>query len=171
MRARATALCAWVGLLGPLGPAAATGAQPVDTTLGRMVPARADAPSVGATGSARARFVLHCAGCHGVDGRGPPDSGVPDLRRIDAFLRLDGGRAFLIRVPGVMGSGLGDAEVAEVANWMLAALVRRPMPDGHRPYDAAEVARARAAPLKDVATERARLAALAQAAGTPLHGY
>ncbi len=62
-----------------------------------------------------------------------------------------GGRAFVISVPGVMGSGLNDQQVADVANWMLATIAKDSVPQGHAPYDAAEVARARAAPLVDVA--------------------
>lgn len=171
MHGVAAALRASLALPGLLMAAAAIAAPSIDTMLGRMVPARADAPAVGAAHSPRSLFVLHCAGCHGTDGRGPRDSGVPDLRKLDAFLALPGGREFVIRVPGVMGSGLNDAEVAAVMNYLFASIVPRPLPAGHRAYDAAEIAAARAAPLKDIAKERSRLEAAARAAGTPLHGY
>lgn len=137
--------------------------------LGRMVQPRSDAPSVSPTTHVRARWVLHCAGCHGVDGAGSVSGRVPDLRGIGAFLRLDGGREFVIKVPGVMGSGLDDAQVAEVTNWLLATLARASVPDGHRPYDAAEVTRARAQPMVDVAAERQRLIDRAQAQGLALY--
>ena len=149
------------------GSAAALGPQ--HTVLGRQVPARADAPSVAATTHARARWVLHCAGCHGVDGAGSALGRVPDLRRLGAFLQVPGGREFVIKVPGVMGSGLDDAQVAEVTNWLLATLARASVPADHQPFSAAEVARARAQPLIDVAAERQRLLQRAVAIGQALY--
>ncbi len=128
-----------------------------DTMLGRQVMARPDAPPVASTTSARARYVLHCAGCHGVAGAGLPQSYVPGLQRLGDYLRVPGGREFVIRVPGVMGSGLDDAHVAEVTNWVLDSIAKASVPPGHTPYSAAEVARARAAPLTDVLAERRRL--------------
>ena len=156
-----------VGGLLLAGAAAALGPQ--NTVLGRQVAPRADAPAVATTTHVRARWVLHCAGCHGVDGAGSVSGRVPDLRGIGGFLRLDGGREFVIKVPGVMGSGLDDAQVAEVTNWLLATLARASVPDGHRPYDAAEVTRARAQPMVDVAAERQRLIERAQAQGLALY--
>lgn len=158
-------LGAAAGLVAALLPAPATAAAAVDTVLGRQVPARADAPALATTSHARAAWVLHCAGCHRVDGAGSDAGGVPDLRRLGAWLQLPGGREFVVKVPGVMGSGLDDAGVAAVVNWLLATLARESVPADHRPYAADEVARARAAPLVDVAAERARLLAQARSRG------
>lgn len=148
-----------------LGPAPAAAAAAVDTVLGRQVPARADAPARATTSTPRAAWVLYCAGCHRVDGAGSRSAGVPDLRRLGAWLQVPGGREYIVGVPGVMGSGLDDAGVAAVVNWVLATLARDSAPPGHRPYAADEVARARAAPPLDVAGERARLQQRAQALG------
>jgi mono/diheme cytochrome c family protein len=160
----------WALLMAGWGCAAsalALGGQ--NMVLGRMVQPRSDAPTVSPTTHVRARWVLHCAGCHGVDGAGSALGRVPDLRGIGAFLRVDGGRAFVIKVPGVMGSGLDDAQVAEVTNWLLATVARDSVPDGHRPFDAAEVTQARARPLVDVAAERQRLLDRARMQGLSLY--
>lgn len=151
----------------PASAAFALGGQ--NTTLGRQVMPRAEAPSVATTTHARASYVLHCAGCHGVDGAGLPAQYVPGLQRLGDFLRVPGGRGYVIKVPGVMGSGLTDAQVAEVANWMLATIAKDSLPPGHAPYDGAEVARARAEPLLDVAAERRRLQQQAQKQGWVIH--
>jgi mono/diheme cytochrome c family protein len=135
------------------------------TVTGRQVPARAGAPPVAQTTSTRATYIVHCAGCHGVDGAGSRLGQVPDMRRLGQFLRLEGGRAFLIKVPGVMGSGLSDREVAEVSNWVLATIAAGSVPADHRPYDADEVARARASPLIDVAEARRQLVEQGRARG------
>ncbi len=156
-----------VGGLLLAGAAAALGPQ--NTVLGRQVAPRADAPAVATTTHVRARWVLHCAGCHGVDGAGSALGRVPDLRRVGAFLQVPGGREFVIQVPGVMGSGLGDADVAELTNWLLATLARGSLPPGQAPYSTDEVARARAHPLTDVAAERQRLLERARAAGLVLY--
>jgi mono/diheme cytochrome c family protein len=151
------------------GPAVTGEPAPIDMVLGRMVPARADAPSAGTTRHVRAHYVLHCGGCHGMDGAGSQLGGVPSLKRLGEFLRVSDGRDFVIKVPGVMGSGLTDAQVAEVTNWVLATLARGSVPLEHRPYDAEEVRRARAQPIVDVAAERSRLVREARERGVDLY--
>ena len=148
-----------------LATAAATAMGGQNMVLGRIVLPRADAPALAVTSSARGHYVLHCAGCHRVDGSGTPARYVPDLRHLGQFLQLDGGRAFVIGVPGVMGSGLSDAQVAEVANWLLATMARDSVPEGHQPYTAAEVAASRQQPMADVAAVRQRLVEQARARG------
>ena len=138
------------------------------TTLGRQVPARTDAPAVAATTSVRSLYIVHCAGCHGRDGAGSTLGGVPDMRRLGQFLRLDGGREFVVKVPGVMGSGLSDREVAAVTNWVLGTLAPDSVPAGHAPYEEAEVQRARETPLVDVAAARERLLLQARARGVAI---
>jgi mono/diheme cytochrome c family protein len=152
-----------------LAPSAAWTQDAVVTTLGRQVLARADAPTVATTSTARASYVLHCSGCHGIDGSGLPASYVPGLQRMGDFLRVPGGRDFVVKVPGVMNSGLDDAQVADVTNWLLATIARDSTPRNHAPYDAADIARVRAAPLPDVMAERARLQALARQQGLTIY--
>lgn len=156
---------AWAGLSAL--PCAAVHGQ-TQTTLGRQVVLRADAPSVSPAHSARALYALHCAGCHGQDGGGSVSARVPDMRQVGRFLRVPGGREFLIQVPGVMGSGLSDAQVAQVSNWVLMNLATASVPPQHRPYEAAEVARLRREALLDVGAVRANLAHQAAQLGWPV---
>ena len=135
------------------------------TTLGRQVVLRANAPSVSPVHSARALYVLHCAGCHSLDGSGSTSARVPDMRQLGQFLRIPGGREFLIQVPGVMGSGLNDEQVALVTNWVLSSIASASIPAQHRDFDAAEVNQARHKPLVDVAATRAQLVQRAQQLG------
>ena len=142
-------------------------AESIDMVLGRIVWPRPDAPSLATTASARAAYVLHCAGCHRVDGAGAPEKYVPDLRALGQFLLINGGREYVIKVPGVMGSGLDDHQVADVMNWLFATLARDSAPADHRPYSAAEVTQARATPLLDVAATRSQLLQRRATAATP----
>jgi mono/diheme cytochrome c family protein len=154
------------------GAAAQSSSRPSpghDTVVGRMAAPRSGAPELARTGSAKADYILHCAGCHGLDGAGSTQGQVPDLRRLGAFLQLPGGREFVIKVPGVMGSGLDDAQVAGVTNWLLDTLARASVPAGHRPFETSEVTRARAQPLTDVAAERQRLVQQSRSSGVALY--
>lgn len=134
--------------------------------LGEQVAARSNAPAVAATNNPRSLYVLHCGGCHGFNGAGTAD--VPDMRRLGDFLRVPGGREFILKVPGVMGSGLDDAQVANVTNWVLTTLAAASIPAGHTPFDAAEVKRARATPLVDVRAARQQIVATARGLGINL---
>lgn len=118
--------------------------------------------------SPRTQYILHCSGCHGIDGSGLAGHTVPTLRQAGAFLSLDGGREFLISVPGVLGSGLSDREIAELSNWLLATLAADPVPKDHRPFDAADVQRARSTPLADPLERRRKLVDQARARGISL---
>ena len=126
-------------------------------TLGTMAPIRSQAESKAKTHSARSAYILHCAGCHGMDGRGVSQAQVPDLRAMADFLKVPGGREFLIKVPGVMGSALSDAEIAEVTNWMLIDGIGRSPPGRFQPYTEKEVQEARRSPLADVMQSRQAL--------------
>ena len=118
-----------------------------------------------ATGPARAidgpalDYAVHCQGCHRADGAATPGS-VPALAgSVARFLRVPGGREFLVRVPGVSQAGLDDAALAGVLNWMVDRFDREHVPAGFLAYTAAEVGRLRKQPLTDVERVRAELLA------------
>jgi mono/diheme cytochrome c family protein len=148
--------------------AAAGPAWPAGLSSAGQVPHRPNAESKPITTSVRSLFVVHCAGCHGMDGAGSPTAYVPDVRKLGAFLRLNGGREYVISVPGVMGSGLDDRQVADVTNWLLATLAASSLPPQFTPYDASEVQRARQTPLVDVASARLGQQAQARERGIPI---
>jgi len=105
----------------------------------------------------RVDYMLHCQGCHLPDGSGTPGR-VPALRgQVARFLQVEGGRAYLVRVPGSAFSALDDARLAAVLNWMVAEFGPSESARGFRGYTAAEVAPLRADALVDVDAERARL--------------
>ena len=156
------------GLLGTAWAQPAGVHTRTQTTLGQQVVLRPDAPAISPVQTSKAMYVLHCAGCHGFDGRGVPGGRVPDLRQVGHFLRVPGGREFLAQVPGVLASGLDDAQVAQVSNWLLATLAAGSVPAEHQPYDGQEIARLRRQPPADVAAVRAALSEQAQRRGWPV---
>ena len=116
---------------------------------------RFDGPSVTPAGSERGLWIMHCAGCHAMDGSGHPDQGLPDMRgALGHFLRLPAGRAFLVQVPGVNNAGLSDAQIADLTNWMIPAFSAATAPADWTPYRADEVAALRRVRPVDVAAAR-----------------
>jgi mono/diheme cytochrome c family protein len=127
--------------------------------LAASIPASASTPYVD--------YAIHCMGCHRSDGGGaPPD--VPSLvTDLAVFLRVPGGREYLIRVPGAASSPLSDANLALVLNWVVSRFAPSDVASTFTPYTAEEVGTHRKRPLLDIQSERARLRALlADAEGT-----
>jgi cytochrome c553 len=122
--------------------------------LGCLVVAR----SGNATEATQADYMLGCQGCHLADGRGFPAHGVPKLTGyMGNFLKVYGGREFLVQVPGSAQSNLSDARLAALLNWMLLTFSPNELPADFAPYSAAEVARLRTRPLVSVTDTRAGL--------------
>lgn len=96
-------------------------------------------------------YLLGCAGCHGLDAAG--SARVPSLRGVDRLLARPGGRAYVLRVPGVASAPLSDARLAALLEWIFVNF------DNHTPtrFTAAEIAAARAAPFVDPKAARAAL--------------
>jgi mono/diheme cytochrome c family protein len=102
-------------------------------------------------------YLLNCRGCHGPDGSGVP-GGAPSFRgQVGKFLSVPGGREYLIRVPGTAQSGLSDARIAALLNWIVREFSPREVPAAFAPYTADEVGRSRGRPLTDVEGVRREL--------------
>ncbi len=101
-------------------------------------------------------YELNCWGCHGVNGEGVKNT-APTLVGVAKFLKVPGGRAYLIEVPGVSYSKLNDAEVAAVMNWVLGNFSKKNLSAGFTPYTAAEVGRYRKIHLPRLAETRKHL--------------
>ena len=107
---------------------------------------------------ARVQYLHHCSGCHLVDGSGAPAKGIPSMRgALGQFLKVPGGREFIVQVPGVMNSPLSDRDVANLMNWLLPALAPENLVASTAPYTADEIARLRQSRPADVMAVRALL--------------
>ena len=175
----------WLGAAAGLA-CAAIGAAAVGAAAlaDEAVPAAAQAaagPQAAANGvpgadtlwqAARADYVLQCAGCHRVDGRGSTPHGIPDFRNsVGAFTHLPAGREYLVRVPGAAYSQLSNAELANVLNWLLRTFSPAQLPTGFQPYTESEVAAARPHRYDDVVPVRHGLARELAALGLALSDY
>lgn len=103
-----------------------------------------------------------------MDGTGSAFGRVPDLGRPGAIRQAPGVRGLVSKVPGVMGSGPHDAQVAQVINGLLDTLTRAPMPPSHQPLSAANLVQRACAAALGVAKQRPHLLQRAAAAGQVL---
>ena len=94
-------------------------------------------------------WILQCQGCHGLNGEGMAHRDVPVLtNEVSKFLFVEGGREFLVRVPGVSGSPLPDDRLADVLNWMLVSFDPNHLNEEWHTYSAEEVKTLRRRPLR-----------------------
>lgn len=108
--------------------------------------------------SSAVNYQLQCEGCHLGDGTGSAANDTPKMKGfVGNFLKVDGGREFLVRVPGVSQSALNNAQVADLLNWMMRAdgIAGGSAPQDYRPYSEAEVAEIRGKPILDLPQARA----------------
>jgi len=86
---------------------------------------------------------LQCVGCHLPNGEGSRRGDTPRMKDfIGNFLKVEGGREFLVRVPGAAQSALSDQQLADLLNWLLRedGMAGRSMPTQHLPYTSEEIA-------------------------------
>lgn len=118
----------------------------------------ADYAGVANEARARTNYMLNCQGCHGPNGAGSRDGAVPRMQNyVGNFLKVPGGREFVVQVPGSANAALSDERLAELLNWMLATLSAEQLPADFVPFEAAEVKRLRRVPETDVVGVRAAL--------------
>src|SRR4030095_6008142 len=56
-------------------------------------------------------YMIHCMGCHLADGSGSPPQ-VPDVRgEMGRLLGADGGREYLVQIPGAATAPVSDGEL------------------------------------------------------------
>lgn len=101
--------------------------------------------------------MIHCMGCHMLDGAGMP----PEVPAFDATLGdivgKPGGRAYLIQVPGASQSPLNDEQLAKVLNWILREYVGSDLPENFQDITGLEVSQFRPVVLTNPAIVREKL--------------
>ncbi|MEH6912273.1 MAG: cytochrome c, class I [Oceanicoccus sp.] len=96
-------------------------------------------------------YMMNCQGCHLPNGEGFPARNVPRVKdHLGKFLHVEGGREFLIQVPGSAQSDLDDKKLSAVINWMLTTFSASELPQDFEPYTENEVSRLRTKTLIDV---------------------
>lgn len=105
-------------------------------------------------------YQLQCLGCHLTNGEGAPSHDIPMMKGfVGNFLKVEGGREFLIRVPGASLSALNNQQLAELINWMLKedGIAGGSAPKDFKPYTGEEVEAYRNVMIKDLPGYRLNL--------------
>ncbi|MGF0238621.1 hypothetical protein ACQR3P_06950 [Rhodococcus sp. IEGM1300] len=87
-------------------------------------------------------YQLQCAGCHLGNGMGSPANDTPRMAGfVGNFLKVPGGREFLVRVPGMSQSALNNAQLADLLNWLMRedGMAGKSTPVNYQPFSAEEV--------------------------------
>lgn len=101
--------------------------------------------------SARGNYILRCTGCHGIEGMGTAEGGVPPFPgSVGHIANTEAGRDYMMHVPGVIASSLSDSEIASVMNYVIATFDTTEAPD----FTVEEVTRRRALPMTDIVVAR-----------------
>jgi len=104
-------------------------------------------------------------GCHGENGEGL-EGHVPNMRTdLARLVTSPGGRAYVLRVPGVTQSTLEPEALAEVLNYTVREFAGRAVARKVEPFTAADVVAARARPLLEITETRAGLVSDGATAG------
>lgn len=116
--------------------------------------------------------MLHCSGCHVRDGSGSAEGRIPKLAgQIGHFMKLPEGRRFVLQIPGVMNSGLGDDEIEALVNWMVPHFAGASLDGEFVPYASDEVKAARGTRPADIFSARRAIAADLRKMGAVLQDY
>ncbi|NUT78497.1 cytochrome C [Pseudomonas sp. C1C7] len=113
-------------------------------------------------------YQLQCAGCHLGDGTGSAANDTPRMKGfVGNFLKVPGGREFLVRVPGMSQSALNNAQLADLLNWLMRedGMAGESMPEHYQPYTADEVAALRAETMLNLPGTRGELIKAMRAQG------
>ena len=116
-------------------------------------------------------YTLNCSGCHGAQGLGVPEAGIPNLNDAGRYVRTKLGREYLIQVPGLSQSRLDDATAARLLNWVLRQFSANRLPADFKPYTADEVAHFRSDKASDPKTRRDAILAELRSRGLLEPGY
>ena len=107
-------------------------------------------------------YQLQCAGCHLGSGEGSAANDTPRMKDfVGNFLKVPGGREFLVRVPGMSQSALNDAQLADLINWIMRpdGMAGKSVPEHYQPYTAEEVSSIRGVSMLNLPQARAELIA------------
>jgi len=159
----AIAACATAAGVQSLQAAAPAGTPAGDPAYDEPAP-----PGVANLRRAWQNWVLNCQGCHRPDGSGSASTAPALAHTVSKFLTVRGGREYLGRVPGVATSPVGNAELAELMNWIFWRFDKEHIPAGFRPFTADEIGPLRVHPLRlEASRMRAELLQSADQAAVP----
>ncbi|KHS46756.1 cytochrome c family protein [Novosphingobium subterraneum] len=148
---RVLALAGVIAALAIAMPAVSAGDPRAETVANGLA-------AIGDPELAKADYVEHCAGCHGVQGLSAP-ARLPELRgRVGYMMCTADTRAYLLRLPNIAKSRISDnQQLADMLNFMVFGLGGTSVLAGTKPFTAAEVGYERQFALTSASLVRERM--------------
>ena len=112
------------------------------------------------TANPRSDYMIHCMGCHRLDGQGMPPEVPAFDRMLGEIITRPEGRSYLIQVPGASQSPLNDGQLARVLTWILREFSNASLPDDFQDISLREVQKFRPITLENPKLVRQKLFAL-----------
>lgn len=94
-------------------------------------------------------YLLYCRGCHLANGAGVSPVVPPLIDEVGRLLAINGGREYIVRVPGVSQTDMNDEKLAAVLNWVVTEFNSSTTPDEFESYTAEYIASVRDKVLPD----------------------
>lgn len=117
--------------------------------------------------SPRANYILHCSGCHGMQGLGTVEGGIPGFPdSVGHIVGTEIGRTYVMHVPGVVANSMSDAQIAGVMNYILDQ-----WSENGAHFTAEEVTRRRAEPIGNLVAYRRQVVAELRKSGIEIATY
>ena len=110
--------------------------------------------------SPKSDYMIHCMGCHRLDGQGMPPEVPAFDRMLGEIITRPEGRSYLIQVPGASQSPLGDEQLARVLTWILREFSSTSLPGDFQDISLQEVQKFRPFTLENPKLVRQKLLAL-----------
>jgi len=121
---------------------------------------------------ANVNYALKCLGCHTADGVSPEHGRIPPLLDVVGYFTITPeARRYMANVPGIVNSGLDEAETAALLNWVVKTYGRASYPENFKPFDGAEVAALREKRVDDPMRLREEVRQLLGKLGISLAAY
>ncbi len=98
--------------------------------------------------------MLNCQGCHGAEGKVSAIDTPVLYDSVARFLSVEGGREYLLSVPGVVNAPINDVDKANLLTWIMRSLDPLHLPDDFKPFSAEEIKWGRENPLLTRAAQR-----------------
>jgi len=95
----------------------------------------------------RYNWMLNCQGCHGAKGQATAIDTPVLYKQVGRFLNVEGGRKYLVSVPGVVNAPINDAEKADLFTWIINVLDPEHKPADFKPFTEEEMTWGRNNPL------------------------
>ncbi|MDG1708446.1 MAG: hypothetical protein P8H03_06770 [Emcibacteraceae bacterium] len=99
-------------------------------------------------------WMLNCQGCHGAEGKVAAIDTPVINDSVGRFLNVEGGREYLVSVPGVVNAPISDKDKADLMTWIINSFDPDHKPNDFKPFTEEEMTWGKNNPLRTRAADK-----------------